>query len=125
MRCRAESPSVEPWDVVEYDLMESAPEDDKTQGLGVVLEDGSIQPLCIWQAGSTEFVWDEDLDPVASSRVLSVIDMDQVFQSTRQVGGGMGPLNPHGEESEDVFIIDTALAPSTRIVLREDREIFW
>jgi len=42
------------------------------------------------------------------------------------VDGGMGPRNPHGEESEDVYLLPLkALSPGVELVVRPDREIFW
>uniref|UniRef100_A0A7S2SQQ3 Uncharacterized protein n=1 Tax=Rhizochromulina marina TaxID=1034831 RepID=A0A7S2SQQ3_9STRA len=116
----------EPYDVVEYSLTEEEQlsHAGKTRGVASVLEDGRLQPLCVWQAGSTEFVWDEDLTPFdAQGRVVR--RLDNVFYSQRLVDGGMGPRNPHGEESEDVFLVEEDLDDDVFVQHRPDREIFW
>ena len=39
---------------------------------------------------------------------------------------GLGPNNPHGEESEDVYVVDRSdLGADTIVALRRDREVWW
>lgn len=90
--------------------------------LGSVQENGNIAPLSTWTLESAytsavndmmEFVVDEvDLFPGMTSEeitVLRVLDGDVVGYGSRQVGGGKGPGNPHGEESEIIYYVDRAV----------------
>jgi hypothetical protein len=46
---------------------------------------------------------------------------------SRQVGGGKGPGNPHGEESELVYYIDSKVMAenSINVVLKPELELLW
>ena len=96
--------------------------------LGAVQENGNIAPLSTWTLESAytsgtndmmEFVVDEeDLFPglslVGNDKngedtgidVLRVFDGSVLGYGSRQVGGGKGPGNPHGEESEILYYLD-------------------
>mmetsp|Transcript_20546 Transcript_20546/g.33152 ORF Transcript_20546/g.33152 Transcript_20546/m.33152 type:complete len:205 (+) Transcript_20546:23-637(+) len=122
-------------DVIEYIVLSSDEQNttEATPQLGVVV-DGSnkVQPLCCWQEGydldkEVEFLHDEDLEPIPIDQVgLKVLAVVASYPSQRQVGGGMGPSNPHGEESEDVFYIyPRDLSPNCKVVVRPELEIFW
>ncbi|KAL7526389.1 hypothetical protein ACHAXR_002629 [Thalassiosira sp. AJA248-18] len=87
--------------------------------LGAVQENGNVAPLSTWTLESAyetptndmmEFVVDEeDLFPGLSSdeiQVLMVLDGSIMSYGSRQVGGGKGPGNPHGEESEMLYYVD-------------------
>lgn len=87
--------------------------------MGAVQENGNVAPLSTWTLESAytsatndmmEFVVDEeDLFPGLSSNeidVLKVFDGDDMSYGSRQVGGGKGPGNPHGEESELLYYLD-------------------
>lgn len=87
--------------------------------LGAVQENGSVAPLSTWTLESSytssvndmmEFVVDEeDLVPGLTDddiRVFRVVDGSMIGFGARQVGGGKGVGNPHGEESELVYYID-------------------
>lgn len=77
----------------------------------------------MWAEDGSEFVWDEDMETVDASLALRIID---AWPTTRLVDGGIGPRNPHGEESEDVFVVDrNELSVNTQVVVKPDREIFW
>lgn len=112
----------------EYDVIEFARDasDPEALEVGVALRDGRVQPLCCWDADQdpVELVWDEEVEPLADVHLcVGVVD---AWPSTRLVDGGLGPNNPHGEESEDVFIVDrSALDPRTVVVVRADREVWW
>lgn len=70
-------------------------------GLAVVDADGQLQPLCTWEEGERTFVVDEDAESFeAEDRVVQILD---VFISSRQMPR---PVNPHGEEVEDTYLID-------------------
>lgn len=122
-------------DVVVY---EAAPVDDDTktpakQRLGCVQEDGRITPLSAWTlepafGDCIEFVVDEhDLFPGLSSdtRIVGVVPSDQLSYGSRQVGGGKGPSNPHGEESEKIYYIEQAVLENVEIVVKPELEILW
>mmetsp|Transcript_12009 Transcript_12009/g.22540 ORF Transcript_12009/g.22540 Transcript_12009/m.22540 type:complete len:224 (+) Transcript_12009:1006-1677(+) len=89
--------------------------------LGAFQENKSIAPLSTWTLESAytssnsdndmmEFVVDEeDLFPGLSAEdatVWKVLDGSVVGYGSRQVGGGKGPGNPHGEESELLYYVD-------------------
>ena len=112
------------FDVVEFARNASAPVELGVAPveLGVALRDGRVQPLCCWQESDpVELVWDEDEPPVADFDVRAVVD---AWPTQRLVDGGLGPNNPHGEESEDVYVVDRAQLAATP-VLRADREVWW
>lgn len=92
--------------------------------LGAVQENGNIAiaPLSTWTLESAytstindmmEFVVDEeDLFPGMTAdevQVLTVLNGDVVGYGSRQVGGGKGPGNPHGEESEIIYYVDRSV----------------
>ena len=108
------------FEVVEYSRNETA----SVVELGVI-RDGCLQPLCCWQeADPVELVWDEDEEPLAS--VYEVYNAVDAFPQQRLIDGGLGPNNPHGEESEDVYFVDRSdLGADTVVALREDREVWW
>jgi hypothetical protein len=115
--------------------------------LGCLLTANTLQPLCLWSADlhksllerdvdarkqRAELVWDEEQAALALSsvRVHSVLPFELVQQSSRQVGGGMGPSNPHGEHVEDTFELELGCLmdecpEEVELPLRPDREIFW
>ena len=117
--CHASLADFEEFEVVEYVRNETGPAE-----LGVI-RDGCLQPLCCWQeADPVELVWDEDEEPLAS--VYDVYNAVDAFPQQRLIDGGLGPNNPHGEESEDVYFVDRSdLSEGTVVALREDREVWW
>jgi len=77
--------------------------------LGAVQENGNVAPLSTWtlEASYTsssgddilEFVVDEeDMYPGLSANEVIIHKRLDVDYGSRQVGGGKGPGNPHGEE---------------------------
>ena len=94
--------------------------------LGAVQENGNIAPLSTWTLESAyetttndmmEFVVDEhDLFPGLSSdevTVLKVLEGNNIGYGSRQVGGGKGLGNPHGEESEIVYYVERSVVEGT------------
>ncbi|KAL7572955.1 hypothetical protein ACA910_007460 [Epithemia clementina (nom. ined.)] len=91
--------------------------DNKNQlWLAVVEEGGRLQPLSAWSAepvfGTT--YWECLVDPddrtphglqATTSNIVQVVPEQYVSYGSRQVGGGKGPGNPHGEESELLYYI--------------------
>jgi hypothetical protein len=120
--------SAEEGDLVEYRLSDgerARVQDGKRLGIGCV-HDGSIHPLCKWSGETDEFLFDEDGTQVALDQAENLLDMNKVWYSNRLVGGGMGPGNPHGEESEDCWsLADVELSDETRVVVRPEREVWW
>ena len=117
--CYASLADFDEFDVVEYLRNETGPAE-----LGVI-RDGRLQPLCCWQeADPVELVWDEDEEPLET--VHTVLNAVDAFPQQRLIDGGLGPNNPHGEESEDVYFVDRSdLSEGTVVALREDREVWW
>ena len=102
--------------------------------LGAVQEDGRITLLCVWTTEpaygeSLEFLVDEeDLLPgftVDQIVIHSVVPQNALSYGSRQVGGGMGPGNPHGEESELLYYIDRSILQGIEITVHPELEIFW
>ncbi|KAL7515791.1 hypothetical protein ACHAWX_000868 [Stephanocyclus meneghinianus] len=90
--------------------------------LGAVQETRTVAPLSAWTTESSytsssndmmEFVVDEeDMFPGLTSddiRILQVFDGSVIGYGSRQVGGGKGLGNPHGEESELLYYIDRSV----------------
>ena len=91
--------------------------------IGAVQENGNVAPLSAWTLESAytsrtndmmAFVVDERHQfPGLSSDDIVVLDAPSssdggsaVGYGSRQVGGGKGPGNPHGEESELLYYVD-------------------
>jgi len=126
-------------DVVVFSLQEgddsNAPQ--PRRQLGAVQEDGRVAPLCVWTAepafdSSLEFLVDEeDLPGFAAAdnvRIHSIVPQELLSFGSRQVGGGMGPGNPHGEESERLYYIDRSVIDGDddiEVVVKPELEIFW
>lgn len=116
--------------------------------LGAIQENGNVAPLSAWTLegaysgiGSgvddvVEFVVDEDdMYPGLTDEeveILSVLGGDVLGYGSRQVGGGKGPGNPHGEESELLYYIDRSVLEGeredereVRVVINPDLEVLW
>ncbi|KAL3811335.1 hypothetical protein ACHAXA_007400 [Cyclostephanos tholiformis] len=102
--------------------------------LGAVQENGSIAPLSAWTGESAyattandmmAFVVDEIHQfPGLTSNDVMILDVPSMSSSpsyvdygSRQVGGGKGPGNPHGEESELIYYVDRAVVEGLYRVL--------
>lgn len=102
--------------------------------LGAVQDDGRITPLSVWTlepafANSLECLVDEeDLFPGFQRdqvEVHAIVPQDLLSYGSRQVGGGMGPGNPHGEESELLYYVDRSLLNDIEVTVKPELEIFW
>jgi len=111
--------------------------------IGAIQEDGSLASLCVWtnesmfgdvddseNGGSMEFLVDEEAEAVDTNDGVSIKSLlpETVFSyGSRQVGGGMGPGNPHGELSEMLYYIDKQfiVENAVKFEVRPDLEIFW
>lgn len=117
-------------DVVVY----SEQSDAATKRLGAIQEDGRLTPLSVWSTEpvfgeSLEFLVDEDdLFPgfdAGGITVHSIVPEDSLSYGSRQVGGGKGPGNPHGEESELLYYVDKKLTKDVELTVRPELEITW
>ena len=123
-------------DVVVFSATSSSSKYQQRQ-LGAVQDDGRVTPLCVWTlepafATSLEFLVDEhDLLPGYTSNdeivIYSIVPQDKLSYGSRQVGGGMGPGNPHGEESELLYYVDQSIIDENfiQVVVKPELEIFW
>ncbi|GMI09429.1 hypothetical protein TrVE_jg8811 [Triparma verrucosa] len=108
----------------------SAPDANKKLLLGYIDEKKFIQPLCMFEPSHysylfssssssssslsstlADFVHDEEgpkaeYSPPHDCEIVHVISHEIITPSARQVGGGQGLGNPHGEHCEDVYTID-------------------
>jgi hypothetical protein len=102
--------------------------------LGAVQDDGRITTLCVWTmepafGNSLEcLVAEEDYLPGFQRdqiEVHAIVPQDLLSYGSRQVGGGMGPGNPHGEESELLYFVDRSLFHNLEVPVKPELEIFW
>jgi hypothetical protein len=123
----------------------SSKQDSSALKLGAVQEDGTIVELSAWTSEPVfgtmmEFVVDEhDREPSAffttslkvsnnmdNNEIVHVFEQSVISYGSRQVGGGKGPGNPHGEESELLYYIDQNAIPSNvNIKIKPELEILW
>jgi hypothetical protein len=120
-------------DVVVYSEM--ADEDGKRK-LGAVQQDGRITPLSAWTPDPAfdsyfeTLVDEEDFLPGyrvedGSIRIHAVVPEHLLSYGSRQVNGGMGPGNPHGEESEMLYYIHQSIVDGVELEVKPELEIFW
>jgi len=116
-------------DVVVYSLKESS-----ERQLGAMQEDGTLSPLSVWSeepafGTSLEFLVDEeDRFPGLTNNdivVHSIIPQDALGYGSRQVGGGKGPGNPHGEESELLYYVEEDKLEGISLAVKPELEITW
>jgi len=107
--------------------------------LGAVQEDGTLAPLSAWTDESpfdgsdvVEFVVDEHdrwLPALRPENVVvhAVVDGDGFGYGSRQVGGGKGLGNPHGEESELLYYVERGVLEDfgVEVILKPELEILW
>jgi len=111
-------------------------EDDKTKArkIGAMQEDGTIAPLSVWTmeaayGNSLEFVVDEEHRfpglSVSTIKIIQVLPEHVIGYGSRQVGGGKGPGNPHGEESELLYYVDRQVLDGIEFDVNPKLEILW
>lgn len=112
-------------------------EDSASLQLGAMQEDGTLAPLSAWTeeysfGESIEFLVDEEdrwMKELEFDNVIihSVLEEDLISYGSRQVGGGKGPGNPHGEESELLYYVEEKVMKnnSMDITLKPELEILW
>eukprot|EP00543_Licmophora_paradoxa_P003604 CAMPEP_0202453418 /NCGR_PEP_ID=MMETSP1360-20130828/11396_1 /ASSEMBLY_ACC=CAM_ASM_000848 /TAXON_ID=515479 /ORGANISM="Licmophora paradoxa, Strain CCMP2313" /LENGTH=182 /DNA_ID=CAMNT_0049072501 /DNA_START=13 /DNA_END=561 /DNA_ORIENTATION=- len=105
-----------------------------TMELGAMQEDGTVAPLSAWSEDaafgtSIEFVVDEeDRFPGLEKddiEIIKVLGEDVISYGSRQVGGGKGPGNPHGEESELLYYIEKGELNEIEFMVKPELEILW
>jgi len=98
-----------------------------------VLEERVLQPICAWTTEEAfddyiEFVVDEEdrysID-IKDVTIHSLIPSDSLSFGSRQVGGGKGPGNPHGEESELLYYIRREALEGLEVTVKPELEILW
>eukprot|EP00551_Chaetoceros_affinis_P002544 CAMPEP_0203659494 /NCGR_PEP_ID=MMETSP0088-20131115/52213_1 /ASSEMBLY_ACC=CAM_ASM_001087 /TAXON_ID=426623 /ORGANISM="Chaetoceros affinis, Strain CCMP159" /LENGTH=153 /DNA_ID=CAMNT_0050521539 /DNA_START=130 /DNA_END=591 /DNA_ORIENTATION=+ len=135
-----EEGSIDPNSLMDMDIVIYRIKDDPTPQktyIGAIQEDMTLAPLSAWTkepafGNSIEFVVDEEdrwmkeleFDNVIIERLLSE---DLFSYGSRQVGGGKGLGNPHGEESELVYYIENEVleAKGVEIPIKPELEIMW
>lgn len=102
--------------------------------IGAMQEDGTVAPISSWTdeyafGTCIEFVVDEEnrFPGLESSdiEVVRVLAEDAVGYGSRQVGGGKGPGNPHGEESEPLYYVEERELENVDVVINPELEILW
>jgi len=108
--------------------------------LGAMQEDGTVAPISAWSlesafasgaSDSIEFLVDEeDRFPGLTADdivIVSVVDESLISYGSRQVGGGKGPGNPHGEESELLYYVERSVVEeeTIQVVIKPELEILW
>jgi hypothetical protein len=120
-------------DVVVYSEMA---DDRGKRKLGAVQQDGRITPLSAWtdepafDSYVELLVDEEDLLPGyrvedGSIRIHAVVPENLLSYGSRQVNGGMGPGNPHGEESEMLYYIHKSIVDDVEVEVKPNLEVFW
>lgn len=120
--------------LMDMDVVIYSPKNDDKKYIGAIQEDGTLSPLSAWSTDpafgdSVEFLVDEeDRFPGLQSEdvvVHTIIPEDSLSYGSRQVGGGKGPGNPHGEESELLYYVDQGLLEGIEVKVNPDLEILW
>lgn len=77
---------------------------------------------------SVELLVDEEDRPgLTGDQIIvhSIIPEESLSYGSRQVGGGKGPGNPHGEESEQLYYVDQSMLGDIELKINPDLEILW
>ena len=132
--------AIDPSSLIDMDIVIYKIKDDpipRKSYIGAMQEDMTLAPLSAWTTEpafgeSIEFVVDEedrwmeklDLDNVI---IESLLSEDLFSYGSRQVGGGKGLGNPHGEESELVYYVENEVlkAKGVEIPIKPELEILW
>ena len=115
-------------------------DEDETLEIGAMQEDGTVSPVSAWSlesafasgsSDSIEFLVDEeDRFPGLTADdivIVSVVEESLIGYGSRQVGGGKGPGNPHGEESELLYYVERSVIEEDEVdvVIKPELEILW
>mmetsp|Transcript_18624 Transcript_18624/g.21513 ORF Transcript_18624/g.21513 Transcript_18624/m.21513 type:complete len:215 (+) Transcript_18624:146-790(+) len=131
--------NIDPESLIDMDIIFFVKKDDPSQKqyVGAIQEDSTLAPLSAWTiepafGNSIEFVVDEEdrwmkeleFDNIEVKMLLSE---DLISYGSRQVGGGKGPGNPHGEESELIYYIENEILQreNAEISIKPGLEILW
>lgn len=130
-------------DIILYTLPNNENGPNKKQYIGAIQEDLTLAPLSAW---TTECAFDTFIECLVdehdrwkrelsldneenSCNVVITKVLEEPFFSygSRQVGGGKGLGNPHGEESELLYYIDAEILvkEGVDIPLKPELEILW
>lgn len=102
--------------------------------IGALQEDGTLAPVSAWSeepvyGTSLEFVVDEEdrFPGLTGDDVIvhALIDPSSLSYGSRQVGGGKGPGNPHGEESELLYYVEQEKLIGVQFPVKPNLEITW
>ena len=120
--------------LVDMDIVLFVRHGGEKQELGAIQGDGTLAPLSAWTLEPAyddiiEFVVDEDLRfpgiTATQVEIIKVLDECVIGYGSRQVGGGKGPKNPHGEESELLYYVDREALDNVDLVVNPGLEINW
>lgn len=121
--------------LMDMDVVIYAKKDDlECKRIGALQEDGTLVPISAWSdepvyGTSLEFVVDEeDRFPGLTGNdvvVIALIDPSSLSYGSRQVGGGKGPGNPHGEESELLYYVEQGKLTGVQFPVKPHLEILW
>jgi hypothetical protein len=120
--------------LVDMDIVLFSRNGGKKQELGAIQGDGTLAPLSAWTLepaydNTIEFVVDEELRfpglTATQVEIIKILDERVIGYGSRQVGGGKGPKNPHGEESELLYYVDLNALKNVDLVVNPGLEINW
>lgn len=114
-------------DVVIYSLP-----NEENRKIGAVQEDGVLAPLSVWSddpvfGDSLEFLVDEEdrFPGIEDCTIHELVPQEALSYGSRQVGGGKGPGNPHGEESELLYYVEQRIVADMELTVKPHLEILW
>ncbi len=130
--------TIDPCSLMDMDIVIYKIKNDPQKSyIGAIQEDMTLAPLSAWTkepafGNSIEFVVDEEdrwMEELNLDNVIieSLLSEDLFSYGSRQVGGGKGLGNPHGEESELVYYVESEVleAKDIEIPIKPDLEILW
>lgn len=122
-------------DIIIYQIKDDP---DKKSYIGAIQEDMTLAPLSAWTTEPAfgtyiEFVvdeedrWRKELELENIIVIDALLDDNLFSYGSRQVGGGKGLGNPHGEESELLYYIEQKVLEqeSIEIPIKPELEILW
>ena len=120
--------------LMEMDVVIYSEKDSDQKCIGAIQEDGTLSPLSAWSSDpvfgdSLEFVVDEEdrFPGFQEGQVVvhAIVPEESLSYGSRQVGGGKGPGNPHGEESELLYYVEKGLLQGVALKINPNLEILW
>lgn len=134
---------LDPSSLIDMDIVLYTTESNKKLQIGALQEDSTLAPLSAWtldnpfEGGNEEVIefvvdeedrWQKELDfDNGNVKIHLRVEESMASYGSRQVGGGKGPGNPHGEESELLYYVHKSLLDelSVNINLKPELEILW